>query len=325
MLPAPSGRNLINLSIPRLMFRPNIDPGSWLIRGIAPWVAGCLPPMLLSKCRDGRREKSCGHKLQPVGNRCNKKKSFIGPDSLKGFPKAGARKKQRNQQRKLSSCIPTDTPEKNRIENKTKEKLYGKHKLALVRKELFNKKKKILNSEPLSSEDENDDGLYLPCDSSDDEIEWSPEIDPSGFEELDREPECAPSVSGSDVEINFLRKYVKNEGKFVFPPVPDLASVPLEDIEMILPKPSFSGNTKRLQSFYKFEIDFRNFLHVKSIYLCQWPRGLTRYSRARLYCQRRYMEHAFPLDELNPIKCSGRGPDYNNPGSRWALDLSKQP
>nr|CAD7442668.1 unnamed protein product [Timema bartmani] len=28
-----------------------------------------------------------------------------------------------------------------------------------------------------------------------------------------------------------------------------------------------------------------------------------------------YMEHAFPLDELNPIKCSGRGPDYNNPSN----------
>ncbi|RZF37279.1 hypothetical protein LSTR_LSTR005611 [Laodelphax striatellus] len=26
-----------------------------------------------------------------------------------------------------------------------------------------------------------------------------------------------------------------------------------------------------------------------------------------------YMKHAFPMDELNPILCSGRGPDYNNP------------
>nr|CAD7434844.1 unnamed protein product [Timema monikensis] len=53
---------------------------------------------------------------------------------------------------------------------------------------------KILNSEPLSSEDEDDYGLYLPSDSSDDETEWSPEIDPSGFEELDREPECEDFV-----------------------------------------------------------------------------------------------------------------------------------
>ena len=26
-----------------------------------------------------------------------------------------------------------------------------------------------------------------------------------------------------------------------------------------------------------------------------------------------YMKYAFPLDELNPIACSGRGPDIENP------------
>ena len=26
-----------------------------------------------------------------------------------------------------------------------------------------------------------------------------------------------------------------------------------------------------------------------------------------------YMRHAFPKDELNPIYCTGRGPDYENP------------
>jgi mannosidase alpha-like ER degradation enhancer 1 len=25
-----------------------------------------------------------------------------------------------------------------------------------------------------------------------------------------------------------------------------------------------------------------------------------------------YMNHAFPMDELNPIKCCGRGRDYDN-------------
>lgn len=28
-----------------------------------------------------------------------------------------------------------------------------------------------------------------------------------------------------------------------------------------------------------------------------------------------YMKHAFPKDELDPIHCTGRGPDYNNPGN----------
>ena len=26
-----------------------------------------------------------------------------------------------------------------------------------------------------------------------------------------------------------------------------------------------------------------------------------------------YMKYAYPLDELNPIFCRGRGPDYDNP------------
>jgi mannosidase alpha-like ER degradation enhancer 1 len=26
-----------------------------------------------------------------------------------------------------------------------------------------------------------------------------------------------------------------------------------------------------------------------------------------------YMAHAFPMDELNPLLCCGRGPDYENP------------
>jgi hypothetical protein len=26
-----------------------------------------------------------------------------------------------------------------------------------------------------------------------------------------------------------------------------------------------------------------------------------------------YMKHAFPLDELDPIHCKGRGPDYDHP------------
>lgn len=26
-----------------------------------------------------------------------------------------------------------------------------------------------------------------------------------------------------------------------------------------------------------------------------------------------YLQHAFPMDELNPILCNGRGPDYGDP------------
>jgi ER degradation enhancer, mannosidase alpha-like 1 len=32
-----------------------------------------------------------------------------------------------------------------------------------------------------------------------------------------------------------------------------------------------------------------------------------------------YLTHAFPLDELNPIKCTGRGPDHSNPDN-WNIN-----
>lgn len=31
-----------------------------------------------------------------------------------------------------------------------------------------------------------------------------------------------------------------------------------------------------------------------------------------------YMKYAYPSDELNPIYCEGRGPDYENP---WVLEI----
>uniref|UniRef100_A0A7E4V370 alpha-1,2-Mannosidase n=1 Tax=Panagrellus redivivus TaxID=6233 RepID=A0A7E4V370_PANRE len=33
------------------------------------------------------------------------------------------------------------------------------------------------------------------------------------------------------------------------------------------------------------------------------------------FAYRNYMKHAFPLDELDPIHCRGRGPDYDNPSN----------
>lgn len=39
------------------------------------------------------------------------------------------------------------------------------------------------------------------------------------------------------------------------PDIPDIASVPLEDIKMILPSPTFSG-TKRQQQVCKFDLNF---------------------------------------------------------------------
>lgn len=38
-----------------------------------------------------------------------------------------------------------------------------------------------------------------------------------------------------------------------------------------------------------------------------------------------YMKYAFPKDELDPIHCSGRGPDYDNPSVPIIILLCRRP
>lgn len=59
-----------------------------------------------------------------------------------------------------------------------------------------------------------------------------------------------------DVEVRYLRVSRKVQDAFVYPQVPDVASVPRKDIKSILPKCSVSNATSRLQSFLKFDVDF---------------------------------------------------------------------
>lgn len=47
--------------------------------------------------------------------------------------------------------------------------------------------------------------------------------------------------TGKEFDISFLRKSLKVKNGFRLPDVPDVASVPLEDIKLVLPSPSF-GN-----------------------------------------------------------------------------------
>lgn len=58
-----------------------------------------------------------------------------------------------------------------------------------------------------------------------------------------------------DCEISYFHQNVKCHNKFVMSNVPDLKSVSVSDIHMILPKPTVSG-TKRKQSQYEFAVNF---------------------------------------------------------------------
>ncbi|KAK4871821.1 hypothetical protein RN001_015945 [Aquatica leii] len=84
-------------------------------------------------------------------------------------------------------------------------------------------------------------------DEEEEEIEWHsdassdnfvPELDPTLFEELDRDPQIADYV---------LVEFPNNE---------DIAFTKKKDIKMILLKPINYGTTKRQNSYYSFEIKF---------------------------------------------------------------------
>lgn len=59
---------------------------------------------------------------------------FISPQVFKGFPKAGKRKGALKSRRKSYSCIPTDTPEKNKLEAMFKNRESLKRQLPFVKK-----------------------------------------------------------------------------------------------------------------------------------------------------------------------------------------------
>lgn len=115
-------------------------------------------------------------------------------------------------------------------------------------------------------------------DKSSDDVDICENL-PSGFEELDREPVEEDFVlvqvcdkqkyfyvgkvmkqtdKEGDLEISFLRKNQKILNVFIWPSVPDVASVPNEDIKLLLSAPMRKNGTKRTQSFLSFEVNFFN-------------------------------------------------------------------
>ncbi|KAF5296171.1 hypothetical protein FQA39_LY12625 [Lamprigera yunnana] len=160
--------------------------------------------------------------------------------------------------------------------------IWRKQKYKPPRKLYLQKKRKAVKEYYISLEEEEEEEILLD-DSSDDATYWIPEVEPSAFEELDRGPEPHDFVlvqfkaknnvfyvgkvlklekDTNDIKVNFLRKCVKFEGHFIFLPKPDIATVPVEDINFILPPRSLLGKTKRLQSYHKFEINF-NHLNIR--------------------------------------------------------------
>lgn len=118
---------------------------------------------------------------------------FISPEVFQGYPKAGERKLKNSQRKKATSCIPTDTIEKEKIQIKymekkenRKRKLEGKRKLEESKKQaasknIFGGKRKSIPKNNTSSDDDEEKISFA---DSDDSTDWIPEDEPSGFEEL---------------------------------------------------------------------------------------------------------------------------------------------
>ena len=85
-----------------------------------------------------------------------------------------------------------------------------------------------------------------------------------------------------------------------------------------------------MSNFVVYLIYFGCILHPVSVYLVENPfrpyelhygqisdeerQHLAEEAKKMFYFgYENYLEHAFPKDELDPIHCTGRGPDYENP------------
>lgn len=96
-------------------------------------------------------------------------------------------------------------------------------------------------------------------------------------------------------EIHFLRK--RGSG-FIFPNVPDIATIQQQDVVLKLPSPFKSGASGRLFSVMYFDVDLSNFLILKV--LCHILRVLLR----KLYfiCNE-LIKFSFGFYNLKFIKC----------------------
>lgn len=200
-------------------------------------------------------------------------RTFISPLEFRGLPKAAPRKGGRTDRRKGKTMIATDTPEKAEIERRAEEL---KHKKAKVQIKAAVKRKVLDNNS--SSEDDDRISIYSEEEPMLEEEAEVLTINPDKFIPLNSLPKEGDFVlilfevkskhiyyiarvigeKDEETEVSFLRKSVKNPNKFHLPVIPDLATVPLHDIKMILPKPGFTGSTKRTQGLYYFDVDFSN-------------------------------------------------------------------
>lgn len=187
----------------------------------------------------------------------------ITPEDIRGYPKAPPRKLQSGHKRGKSMAA-TSTPELDRIRKASKKNRSAD--LVPARKELF------------ESDSEEEIEIHLDDNSDVESIESTPCATDSADLILGEIQDVAvgdfvlvkfetkKSVSfyigivlneqdeDGDIEVEFLRKSGKMEGRFIRPNVPDLSSVALTNVKLKLTRDS-SGTTKRTQHIFAFKVN----------------------------------------------------------------------
>lgn len=204
------------------------------------------------------------------------------PLELFGLPKAKANPNKRAPRRKGRCMVATDSPEKREIEEREllkKQKQDGINQRKEARKQKQLEPKKTGKNTPKNAKSKKTakNARRILFDGEDEEE--NPESSSEGEEEINflpltKEPEEGDYVlvefavaatekkyyvgkilkekdDEGDLQISYLRKSQKVATKYVLPQVPDLQSVHINDIKLLLPKPT-TGGTRRQQNMLEF-------------------------------------------------------------------------
>ncbi|XP_054286972.1 uncharacterized protein LOC129002892 [Macrosteles quadrilineatus] len=226
-------------------------------------------------------------------------KTAVSPEQVRPFPRSERKKSINKGRKKGKSCVLTDTPEKNRIEQEVRLKLMKKEKaqcrskrkidLSLsVKKDLKkNKKNKILkprdligsfesDSEEVDDVELCDDGGFSPfSESSDSEPEGTGEKVEHDGRNVNINDFVLVKLAGKKVIKYFVAQVSEKIGltdftvsflkrkdytyKFVKPAVDDESTIDISDIIVKLPQPNVVGGTERAISVFNFKYNFSGF------------------------------------------------------------------
>ncbi|XP_023218187.1 uncharacterized protein LOC111632236 [Centruroides sculpturatus] len=198
--------------------------------------------------------------------------SVLSPQLVKPFPKASARKTAKSN-RRGSTRILTDTPEKDKIQQAFQEKEAKKRKNE-SKERRTKSKKQLLQHIPEETESE-DEGSQSSSSSKSDatssegsDIENSVKhIQPNDFILVRFAKKTSvvyfvgkvlKKLSDEDLKVKFMKK-ILGCYKFIFPEEDDISDVTMEDIVLKLPHPSQAGGTARASKQFIFSIDFTSY------------------------------------------------------------------